>query len=109
MFDFRNRTTLSKMPKILRKLENVAASLTVPERLLLFCIASDTNWQKAGISGETVTVLGVKRLVERDPAGHLSLTSQGRAALGALLEDRWPVPTTTTTRSAVIRTSRPRR
>jgi hypothetical protein len=26
--------------------------LTVPERVLLFCVASGTDWQKAGVTGE---------------------------------------------------------
>jgi len=28
----------------------IAPELTVPERVLLFCLASDTNWVKAGVS-----------------------------------------------------------
>jgi hypothetical protein len=30
--------------------ESIAAALTVPERLLLFCLASDTDWQAASIT-----------------------------------------------------------
>ena len=30
--------------------ETIAAELSVPERVLLFCLASDTNWVKAGVS-----------------------------------------------------------
>ena len=42
-----------------RKLEDVAAAvLSVPERMLLFCIASDTDWQKAGVTGATITAMG---------------------------------------------------
>jgi hypothetical protein len=26
--------------------QSIAAALTVPERLLLFCLASDTDWQR---------------------------------------------------------------
>jgi hypothetical protein len=33
--------------------ETIAAELTVPERVLLFCLASDTNWVKAGVSHAT--------------------------------------------------------
>jgi hypothetical protein len=32
--------------------EAIAAELTVPERVLLFCLASDTNWVKAGVRPE---------------------------------------------------------
>jgi hypothetical protein len=34
-----------------------AELLSVRERVLLFCVASGTDWQKAGITGETVTVM----------------------------------------------------
>jgi hypothetical protein len=42
----------------------------IPERILLFCVASDTDWEHAGI--------------QRD-AGRLWLTKVGRAVLAALL------------------------
>jgi hypothetical protein len=32
---------------------SIAAELTVPERLLLFCLASDTDWQATGITRRT--------------------------------------------------------
>ena len=62
-------------------------ALTVRERLLLFCVASGTDWQRAGIPGEIVTEMVVKSLVVRDPLGRLALTNGGRAALRALLSD----------------------
>jgi hypothetical protein len=74
--------------KVVRKPESIAAGLSVPERILLFCLASGTDWQKAAVTGETVTVMMVKALVERDAAGRLSLTNEGRAALAALMKDR---------------------
>jgi hypothetical protein len=45
------------------------ATLGVRERILLFCIASGTDWQRAGLTGETVTALVVKGLLVRDGAG----------------------------------------
>jgi hypothetical protein len=36
-----------------RKPETVAAELTVPERVLLFCLASGTDWVKAGVTHAT--------------------------------------------------------
>ena len=36
---------MSKPPKP----ETIAAELTVPERVLLFCLASNTDWVKAGV------------------------------------------------------------
>jgi hypothetical protein len=62
-----------------------AAALWIPERLLLFCIASKTEWERAGIAGSTVTAMVVKGLIERNAAAELSLTKQGRAVLAALL------------------------
>jgi len=63
------------------------ATLGVRERVLLFCIASGTDWQRAGLTGETVTALVVKGLLVRDGAGRLALTDDGRAALRALLSE----------------------
>jgi hypothetical protein len=40
---------LNKAPTI----DSIAAELTVPERVLLFCLASDTNWVKAGVTHST--------------------------------------------------------
>ena len=64
-------------------------ALTVRERILLFCVASGTDWQRAGVPGEIVTEMIVKSLVVRDALGRLTLTNGngGRAALRALLPD----------------------
>ena len=62
-----------------------AEALTVPERILLFCVASKTEWEWAGITGATVTTVVVKGLIQRDAGGELTLTKQGRAVLAALL------------------------
>jgi hypothetical protein len=66
-------------------IDTIAAELSVPERMLLFCLASGTDWFKAGVSPVTVQHLLVRNLVERDKAGQLALTEQGRAVLAALL------------------------
>ncbi len=62
-----------------------AAALSVPERVLLFCLASGTSWQKAGVTERTISVMVVKGMIDRDALGHPSITKQGRAALDALL------------------------
>jgi hypothetical protein len=62
-----------------------AEALSIPERFLLFCIASKTEWERAGITGATVTAMIIKGLIERDAAGKLTLTKQGRAVPAALL------------------------
>jgi hypothetical protein len=51
---------------VARSLGSIAAdALTVPERVLLFCVGSGTDWQTAGITGATVTMLAVKGPVDR--------------------------------------------
>jgi hypothetical protein len=51
----------------------VAAS-TAPERILLFCVASDTELEGAGITSATVRTMIVRGLIQRDPLGRLTLT-----------------------------------
>jgi hypothetical protein len=62
-------------------------SLSKRERVLLFSVASGTDWQNAGITSETVMGLIIKDLFERDTAGRLKLTDRGRTALQRLLPD----------------------
>jgi hypothetical protein len=50
-----------------------AAALGVSERMLLFCVASNTDWK--------LTTMVVKGLITRDALGHLVLTDRGRAVL----------------------------
>jgi hypothetical protein len=68
-----------------KKPEPSATPLRVRERMLLFCVASGTDWQRAGVTGETITALVVRGLIVRDAHGRLVLTDDGRAALRALL------------------------
>jgi hypothetical protein len=62
-----------------------AAKLRLHERLLLFCVASKTEWERAGITDATVTAMTIRGLIKRGAAGKLTLTKQGRAVLAALL------------------------
>jgi hypothetical protein len=62
-----------------------AAGLSVRERVLLLCVASNTDWQRAGVPNETVIAMIVKGLIKRGAAGHLALTDRGRAVLRAML------------------------
>jgi hypothetical protein len=63
-----------------------AAALSIPERVLLFCVASNTEWERAGITGALVTSMVIKGLIAREPTGGLYLTKEGRAVLAALLQ-----------------------
>jgi hypothetical protein len=73
------------MAKQSRATKLQAPELTAPERVLLFCLASGTDWQKAGVTSATVTAMVVRDLVDRDAVGELALTTQGRYTLTALL------------------------
>ena len=67
---------------------SIAAAVAVPERVMLFCLASDTDWQKAGVTHATAQHLMVRGLIDRGAAaGAYVLTDQGRAVLAALLGD----------------------
>jgi hypothetical protein len=69
--------------------ESIAAGLTVPERVLLFCLASGTDWQKASVTHATAQHLMIRGLIEREgAAAAFVLTDHGRAVLEALLAKR---------------------
>jgi hypothetical protein len=63
----------------------IAEGLTVPERIMLFCVASTTDWQKAGITHATARQMLVGGLIDRRIASSFTLTEQGRAALEVLM------------------------
>jgi hypothetical protein len=68
--------------------ETIASELAVPERILLFCLASDTDWAKAGVTHSDIQHMLVRNLVEREQAANrFVFTAQRRAVLAALLED----------------------
>jgi hypothetical protein len=63
----------------------IAAHLTVSQRVLLFCVATDTDWTVAGVTQATVRNMRARKLVDRDPAGHLVLTERGRMVFDVLV------------------------
>jgi hypothetical protein len=67
--------------------ERQAAALSIPERQLLFCVASKTDWKKVGITPATVLAMVVRGLIERDPDGQLHFSEEGRAVFKALVAD----------------------
>jgi hypothetical protein len=70
---------------MISKPETIAASLNVSERLLLFCIATDSDWAGTGITNATVRIMQVINLIEREPgATRFTLTEQGHVVLAAL-------------------------
>jgi predicted transcriptional regulator len=66
--------------------EMIADGLSVPERIMLFCIASATDWQKAaGLTHTVARRLMIRGLIDRQAADTYVLTDQGRAVLEALM------------------------
>jgi hypothetical protein len=62
------------------------ASLSVQERVLLFCLASGTDWERAGVTHATAQQVLVRGLIDRDPGpARFKLTTLGRDVLAALL------------------------
>jgi hypothetical protein len=53
----------------------ISESLSAPERALLFCVSSGTEWVRVGITLAVVQHMIVRNLVQRDAAGRLGLTS----------------------------------
>jgi hypothetical protein len=62
-----------------------AAQLNVSERVLLFCLASGTEWAQAGGAGAIATMMLVRGLVERDSTGGLKMTPQGHEVFKVLI------------------------
>ena len=64
----------------------IAKGLSVPERIMLFCIASATDWQKAaGLTHTVARRLMIRGLIDRQAADTYVLTDQGRAVLDTLM------------------------
>src|SRR5712675_2280297 len=68
-------------------------ALGVQERVLLFCLATETDWKQAGVTFKTAAGMVGKGLVRPlvgplvIPGGALALTDAGRAVLRALLRE----------------------
>lgn len=64
----------------------LAARLSVPQRVLLFCLATKTDWRRAGIASPTVQLSIVQNLIEHDErTSRLKLNERGRLVLAELL------------------------
>ena len=73
--------------------EMIAEGLSVPERVMLFCVASDTDWQKASVKTKVLQHLTIRGLIERDGAANrFTLTEECRAVLKALIDGRCSHP-----------------
>jgi hypothetical protein len=73
------------MPRL--KPQTIASDLRIPERVMLFCLASGTDWERAGVTHATSQQLLVRGLIDRhQSAGRFKLTPLGRDVLAALLK-----------------------
>jgi hypothetical protein len=61
-------------------IESIADGLNVPERLLLFCLASGTDWQKGGITHATAQHMMICGLIDRDGAAFCQRTRSSHRA-----------------------------
>ena len=64
----------------------IASDLRVPERIMLPCLASGTDWERAGVTHATAQQLLVRGLIDRHQSGRFKLTPLGRDVLAALLK-----------------------
>jgi hypothetical protein len=71
-----------------RSAEPIATALTVPERILLFCLASDTDWRADSVTHATAQQMMVRGLIEGLSATRYALAELGHAVLAAMLERR---------------------
>jgi hypothetical protein len=69
------------------KPETIASDLRVPERMMLFCIASGTDWERAGVTHATPQHLLLRGLIDRaSTPARFKLTPLGRDVLAALIK-----------------------
>jgi hypothetical protein len=66
----------------------IAEGLTVPERIMLFCIAFVPLWQRAPLAPSLTRELFVRGLIDREGTNSYTLTDQGRAVLAASFDRR---------------------
>ena len=74
---------MAKAPNRMPAVE--AATLTVREKVALFCVAADVDHAAAGIPPQAMRALEIRGLIERDHAADYALSDKGRAVLRAML------------------------
>jgi hypothetical protein len=62
----------------------IAEGLSVPERVMLFCVPFARDWHRAAVDPSLARQLFVRGLIDRQGVGSYTLTDQGRAVLAAL-------------------------
>jgi hypothetical protein len=74
-------------PDVRSKPETIAADLPVSERVMLFCLASGTDWVRAGVRHATAQQALGRGLINRATTrARFKLTPLGHDVLAALLK-----------------------
>jgi hypothetical protein len=74
-------------PDVRSKPETIASDLPVSERVMLFCLASGTDWVRAGVRHATAQQVLLRGLIDRaSTRARFKLTPLGRGVLAALLK-----------------------
>jgi len=67
--------------------KTIESDLLPQERIMLFCLASGTDWHMAGVTYAMTHHLLVKKLIDRDHTGaRFKLTRLGHDVLAAMLK-----------------------
>ena len=65
----------------------IASELRLPERMMLFCIANGTDWERAGVTHATLQHLLLRGLIDRaSTPARFKLTPLGRDVFAALIK-----------------------
>jgi hypothetical protein len=70
-----------------KTIKPIASALQAPERIMLFCVGSGTDWHVAGVTDAMTRHLLFRGLITPDQsAGRFRLTPLGRDVLAELLK-----------------------
>jgi hypothetical protein len=65
----------------------IADDLRIPERIMLFCLSTETDWERAGITHAAAQQMLVRGLIDREgAASRFRLTPFGRLVFAALIK-----------------------
>ena len=70
------------------KLTAGSIAAAAPERVLLFCLASDTDWQAAGVTHSTAQHMMVRGMIERHQAATICVDRPGARGDGGVARQR---------------------
>jgi hypothetical protein len=69
-------------------MEKLTTTLSANDRVILFCVATATDYGAAGITAHPMQSMAIRGFIAHDrESGAYTLTDSGRATLTAILED----------------------